>query len=391
MNVYVRELSAALARNGLTCELYTRRFSPELPTVVQVEPGLRVHHVLAGPPAPVEKAQLHHFVEQFTDAVEDDLVQSALSGDAFDAIHANYWLSGIAGHTLKHRLGLPLVSTFHTLDRVKAESSPEEIDYSDPYRRARAEAAVIECSDAVLASCDAEVSQLVELYGADTSRVEIIAPGVDGAFFSPGDKAQARRALGFEQVGTILLFVGRIQPLKGADVAIQTLGELVRRGHRARLVIVGGPSGPQGDAELLALHRLAIDLDLQEEVDFVPPQRHELLSTFYRAADCSLVPSLSESFGLVALEAAACGTPVVASAVGGLTSLVENGRTGFLIDPRDAQSFADHVVALITDRDLATSMGIAAAERAKGYTWATAARRLDRLYGQLTERALAQC
>ncbi|HUY30257.1 MAG TPA: glycosyltransferase [Acidimicrobiales bacterium] len=393
MNVYVRQLSSALARAGVACDVYTRASSPHEPDSVDVEPGLVVHHVPAGPRRPLDKSSLHLVVDEFALAVERRMAEVEMFGEpAVDAIHANYWLSGVAGHVLKHRLGLPLVSTFHTLDRVKAEAGPEEADPSGAGRRARAESDVIGCSDAVLASCSVEVDQLVELYGADQSRVEIIAPGVDHAFFSPGDKTQARRALRLASDGPLLLFVGRIQPLKGAEVAVGCLAELDRLGvSGSTLVVVGGPSGPLGDAEVASLSRLVEARGLSARVRFVPPQTHELLSTYYRAADCCVVPSRSESFGLVALEAGACGVPVVASAVGGLTTLVEDGRTGHLVERGDARRFAERVASIWSRPDHARAMGAAAAERAKGYTWSVAAARLRRLYGELTARSLVEC
>jgi D-inositol-3-phosphate glycosyltransferase len=392
MNVYVRELSSALARAGVACDVFTRTSSPFLPDTVNVEPGLVVHHICAGPSAEVPKNELFQFTEAFADGVERRLGELLDEGLPTDAIHANYWLSGIAGHRLKHRLNLPLVSTFHTLDRVKAEASPDEIDLFDPDRRARAEAEIIGCSDAVLASCTTEVDQLVDLYGAERDRVEIIAPGVDHAFFSPGDKAQARRALQLDPDVPLLLFVGRIQPLKGADVAIRTLGALSSFNiEDARLLIVGGPSGPSGVAESDALRRIVVELGLSDRVEFVSPQPHELLSTFYRAADCCIVPSRAESFGLVALEAGACGTPVVASAVGGLSSLIENDRTGYLIDSRDPLAFARRVADVISEPGLGRAMGMHAAKRARDYTWSLAAARLRRLYFQLTARSLVEC
>ena len=239
---------------------------------------------------------------------------------------------------------------------MKAEASPEEFDPADPGQRARAEAEIIGCSDAILATCSVELDQLVELYGADPSRVEIVAPGVDHAFFSPGDRGQARRALGLADSGPLLLFVGRIQPLKGSDVAIRTLAALPRLGvDRARLAVVGGPSGPRGDEEVGMLRALVTELGLGDRVTFVEPQPHERLSTYYRAADVCLVPSRSESFGLVALEAAACGTPVVASAVGGLTTLVDDGETGFLVEDRGADVFAEHVAEIVTRPGLAAA------------------------------------
>ncbi len=206
MNVYVRELSSALARGGVICDVYTRRWSKDLPDVVAIEPGFAVHHVAAGPPAPVAKETLQDHVEEFTESVIDRMTGPSHTmpgaGEVpADAIHANYWLSGLAGHAIKHRLGLPLVSTFHTLDRVKAEASPEEVESAEPGRRARAESEIIGCSDALLASCSVEVDQLVELYGADRERVEVVPLGVDHAFFSPGDRAHARRALGLSGEG----------------------------------------------------------------------------------------------------------------------------------------------------------------------------------------------
>ena len=393
MNVYVRELTSSLARAGVECDVYTRAESADLAPFVEVEPGFVVHHLQAGPLAPVDKAHLHELTGEFTEAVARRIAAcESVDGSPTDAIHANYWLSGVAGHALKHRLEVPLVSTFHTLDRVKAEASPEEFDPADPGRRSRAEAEIIGCSDAILASCSVELDQLVELYGADPARVEIVPPGVDHAFFSPGDRAQARRALDFDPVAQLLLFVGRIQPLKGADVALRTLDEIARLGvEHARLVVVGGPSGPRGEAELVALHRLAAGLGLAERIDFVAPQPHELLSTYYRAADVCLVPSRSESFGLVALEAAACGTPVVASAVGGLTTVIDDGETGFVVDGGGVGAFAAATAKILLDPELAQRLGAGAARRARSYTWPLAAARLRRLYFELTERTLVEC
>ncbi len=393
MNVYVRELTAALARSNVTCEVFTRADAPDQPETVEVEPGFRVHHITAGPRSPVEKGRLHLLTNTFTDAVDAKMSELEVTDDLpFDAIHANYWLSGVVGHTLKHLRSLPLVSTFHTLDRVKAEASPEEIDLSDPELRSRTEAQIIGCSDAILASCTVEADQIIDLYGAERSRVSIIAPGVDHAFFSPGIRTQAQRAVSLQGAGPLLLFVGRIQPLKGVDVAVRSLRILIDHGiPTARLVIVGGPSGPQGSNEVEQLHMLVDSLHLGHAVTFVQPQRHELLSTYYRAADCVLVPSMSESFGLVALEAAACGTPVVAAAVGGLTTLVDHGRTGYLIESRDPHDYAHAVHLLWTRSGQRSAMSRAAVEKAAGYTWPIAAEGLLELYGRLTKRSLVNC
>jgi D-inositol-3-phosphate glycosyltransferase len=376
--VYVRELVSSLAQAGVDCKVYVRRWHDELPDVVDVEPGFRVVHVTAGA-TDLPKEELPGIVDDFARGVLDDL----RAGGDVDAIHANYWLSGLAGHILKHELDLPLVSTFHTLARVKAETGDPE-----PAHRIDAETEAIRCSDAILASCTAEASQLERLYHADPARIEIVAPGVDHAFFSPGDRAGARAALGLGD-SPVLLFVGRIQPLKGVDVAIQALAEL--DDPTATLVVVGGPSGPAGEAEAEKAHLLVEELGLESRVRFVDPQPHHLLSTYYRAADVTLVPSRSESFGLVALESAACGTPVVAAAVGGLRTLVDHGHTGFLVDGRDPAVFAAYTSQILDNSVLARDMAQQAATRARGYTWSTTAARLRRLYADLTARALVEC
>ena len=405
MNVYVRELCSALARVGVSCDVFTRAWSETLPAVVHIEPGFRVHHIVAGPTAPMAKEALPEVVDEFAAGVlaimratQDGGPRLGPDGRAlpedetlpFDAVHANYWLSGLAGHLIKHELNVPLVCTFHTLDRVKAEASPEEVEADAPLRRAEAEAAIIRCSDSVLASCTVEALQLSELYDADPERIRIVAPGVDHAFFGPGDRLQARRALGLPEVGPLLLFVGRIQPLKGVEVAVRALAEVRQRHPDAHLVMVGGPSGPQGQAEVARIQALVDDL-VPGAVTAVPPRPHELLSSYYRAADVCLVPSRSESFGLVALEAAACGTPVVASDVGGLRSLIEPGRTGQLIDSADPVEFAAAVEHIVSQPLVAERLGTSAVLRARTYTWSHAAEQLVELYQELTAGRLVEC
>jgi len=380
MNVYVRELVSSLAQAGVRSVVYVRRWHDDLPEVVDVEPGFRVVHVPAGP-SDLPKEKLPEVVDEFGAWVGRDLRSS---GDV-DAIHANYWLSGLAGHRLKHEFDLPLVSTFHTLARVKAETGDPE-----PQRRVDAEAEVIGCSDGILASCPAEADQLVELYGARRDRIELVPPGVDHAFFSPGDRRGARQALrlGLGEA-PVMLFVGRIQPLKGLDVAINALAMVERQD--TVLVVVGGPSGIDGEIEAANARALVAQHNLESRVRFVDPQPHHLLSTYYRAADVCVVPSRSESFGLVALEAAACGTPVVAAAVGGLRTLVQHGRTGLLVDGRDPSWFAASIDELLSDRDRAETMSREAALLARDFTWSTTAGRLRRLYADLTARSRVTC
>jgi D-inositol-3-phosphate glycosyltransferase len=376
MNVYVRELVSSLAQAGLECTTYTRADRPDLPAEVLVEPNHTVVHVPAGPYS-LPKEALPDYVDEFTDRVLDHLVAN---GGA-DVVHANYWLSGVAAHRIKHELDIPFVSTFHTLARVKAEGGDPEPGWRD-----RAEAELINCADAVCVSCVEEGEQFRRLYGEPQGEIEIIAPGVEHALFGPGDRAGARRAIDVDPDVPLVLFVGRIQPLKGPDVAIRALHALGR--PEARLLIVGGASGADGDGELARVRHLVDELGLHDQVDVVDPQPHHILSTYYRAADLVIVPSRSESFGLVALEAAACGTPVVASAVGGLQSLVDDGDTGFLVDDRTPDAFAKAIARILDEPLLAEAMGAAASVRASQYTWQFAAARLRRLYADLTARQL---
>jgi len=379
MNVYVRELVSALAQAGVECTTYTRASRPGLPDVVQVEPGHRVVHIPAGP-YDLPKEQLPAILDEFGDAVVDHIKNESPA----DVLHANYWLSGIVAHRIKHELDLPFVSTFHTLARVKAEGGDTE-----PEWRERAEAEIISCADAICVSCTEEERQFLRLYGAPAGKIEIIAPGVEHAFFAPGERAGARNALDLPQDAPVLLFVGRIQPLKGPDVAVRALAAM----HRpdALLLIVGGASGQEGGSEMAHVTNLVAELGLKDQVRFIEPQPHHILSTYYRAADAVIVPSRSESFGLVALEASACGIPVVASAVGGLLTLVDHGDNGFLVEDRDPQLFAAYLNEILGDPQLAASMGRRGADRARQYTWGFAAARLRRVYADLTVRELVAC
>lgn len=382
MNVYVRELAGALARAGVDTTVFVRRWRDGLAEVSEPEPGFRVVHVDAGPVS-LAKEDLPEVVDEFADGVA-----AVLGAEApVSALHANYWLSGRAAHRLKHQLQLPLVCTFHTLARVKAD-----VGEFEPAGRVDAEAEIIGCADRLLASCQAEADQLVDLYGAAPDRIEIVPPGVDHAFFSPGyapgERAGARAALGLGDA-PMLLFVGRIQPLKRAGLAVAALACMRRRD--ATLVIVGGPSGADGERELASVRALADAAGVADRVRFVPPQPHHLLSSWYRAADLVVVPSRSESFGLVALEAAACGTPVVAAAVGGLTSIVDDGVTGLLVDGSDPAVWAAHLDAVLDDTDGSRAMAHASVVRARHYTWPTAAGRLRRLYTDLAQREPVLC
>jgi len=391
MNVYVRHLAAGLARAGTAVDVYTRADDPSLPAVVTVEPGFSVHHIAAGPLAPVPKNHLPGLVSEFVDGMA-----ARLRDHPVDALHANYWLSGVAGHELKHRFDLPLGCTFHTLARVKGHAGV--VDQGDHAERDRAEVAVIACSDVVLASCPDEAEQLVGLYGADPERLAIVSPGVDHAIFAPGSTAGARRAIGVPVDVPVVLYVGRIQPLKGLDLAVEAFARLdadadairLAHGRHPLLVVVGGPSGVEGATYLDQVRRRATELGVADRIRWVAPQPHETLSCYYRAAEVVVVPSRSESFGLVALEAAACGTPVVATAVGGLHSLVLDGRTGYLRERR-SDAFAAAAARVLADRDHAARLSGAARHHARSFTWGSAAACLGGLFRDLVDRVPVSC
>ncbi len=378
MNVYVRELVSAMAQKDVHCTTYTRAWRKSLPKVVEIEPNHRVVHIEAGD-FDLSKDELLDIVDPFAQLVAEHI---KAAGGA-DVLHANYWLSGLAGHRLKHQLGLPMVTTFHTLARVKALGGDTE-----SIIRERAEIEIIGCADAICVSCSEELSQFQALYGQSPGLVAVASPGVATPFFSPGGRRGARRALGRENK-PLILFVGRIQPLKGVDIAVRTLAKIENK--NAELMVVGGASGSFGTSEFAYVHKLVGDLKLDGRVHFVEPQPHHILATYYRAADAVLVPSRSESFGLVALEAAACGIPVVASAVGGLLDLVEHRRTGFLVKDRNPEEFAKYVDLLLTDPLLSETIGNRAAQRAKSYSWSATADSVIDVYRSLLASRIISC
>ena len=378
MNVYIREVASALAHRGSTCTVYVRKWDPELIDEVELESGVHIVHIEAGE-YELEKEDLYDIVDDFTDSVIKDLKNRK----PVDIIHANYWLSGAVGHKLKHELNIPLVTTFHTLGETKKKSG-----FPEPNERLRVEMEIVGCSDVVVANSENEQEQLHHLYGANVDRVEIVPLGVEQALFSPGNPNAAKDALGLP-TGPILLFIGRLQSLKGVDVAISTLRAMDH--ENATLVIVGGASGQEGSLYESEIRNLANNLPAGKKVAFIPPQPHHILSTYYRAADIVIVPSRSESFGLVALEAAACGVPVVASSVGGLQNLIEDGKTGLLIKGWDPVEYAQVVDYLLSNPFKTTEIAMNAVDRAQTYTWGQTATRLQEIYQSVLSKTLVEC
>jgi D-inositol-3-phosphate glycosyltransferase len=382
MNVYVDELARTMAGRGVASVVFTRRTDPDAPEVVEAAPGYRVVHVDAGPAAPMPIDELAPWVSTFAAEVA---AWVGRSGEPFNVVHSHYWLSGWAGVIVKEALGIPLANSFHTLARVKDTVAGADRRLA-PSVRVRTEEEVIALADCVVAATPYEFDDLLEHYGASPERLFVSSPGVDRRLFSPGHRDEARRRLGIEPA-PIALFVGRIQAHKGIDTAIRMLPEIpkvVAAGDGpTRLLIVGGPSGADGPDEIAHLHRTIDDLGLDGRVRFVDPQPHDQLPDFYRAADVLVMPSRSESFGLVAVEAQASGLPVVASRVGGLAYTVADSESGLLVDGHDPRSFAAAVTAILDHPEFRSRLATGAAEFAAQFSWSTAADRFLDLYASL--------
>jgi D-inositol-3-phosphate glycosyltransferase len=385
MNIYIRKLAAELAQRNVCTDVFTRRTSPDEPEVQNVMPGVRVIAVQAGPPRAVHKERLPMLVRRFADAI------AARPDGPYDLVHAHYWLSGMAGGWLKRRWDVPLIVSFHTLARVKDASKTGE--HPEPMFRKSGEDRVVRTADRIVAATDIERAQLLELYGADGGRVDVVPPGVDLDVFVPEGRTRSRERFGFGDAPTIV-FVGRLQPLKGAHVALAAMARLKRMVPDARLVIAGGdsPRGRRGERMRLAL--AARRLRVVRRVEFIEPLPHDQLADLYRAADVVVIPSASESFGLVALEAAACGTPVVATAVGGLRRLVHDGHTGYLVARRSPGEFAAALSRVLADPATRERLGANAVRLARAFPWTRTADGLLRSYASVmacqgVQRALA--
>ena len=375
MNVYVRSVALGLARRGIAVDVFTRCAGRGVPEVEEIGPLTRIVQVNAGPCAPVHKEDLVGLLPGF----EDGILSWGREGGPYDLVHAHYWLSGEPGLEAAARWGVPLVVSFHTLGEVKnlALMGAEE-----PPERLGAERRAIARADRVLVPTSGEAEDVIRLYGAAPDRIRVVPPGVDTAAFFPRDREEARRRLGIGGK-EVLLFVGRLQPVKGPDVAIRAAAEAMRTRPDAVLVVVGGPSGPDGLAYARGLRDLAAAEGVADRVVFLDPRPHDELPWVYSAADVLLMPSRSESFGLAALEAQACGVPVVAASVGGLRHVVENGGTGYLVEGHEPERYAERILRLLADPALARRLGAAGRRRAATFSWEAATEGVLRVYGEV--------
>ncbi|WP_432486909.1 D-inositol-3-phosphate glycosyltransferase [Kineococcus sp. SYSU DK018] len=370
MNVYVLELARQLALRGVEVEVFTRRTSSEQPPTVRAADGVTVRHVAAGPYEGLRKEDLPGQLCAFTAGM---LHTGARHTEGhYDVVHSHYWLSGQVGWLAADRWDVPLVHSMHTMAKVK-NAHLAEGDAPEPSGRVIGEEQVVAAAAWLVANTTAERDELVQLYGADPARVAVVPPGVDLATFTPGDgRAAARARLGLPPDAEVLLFVGRLQALKAPDVLVEAAALLLRerpeRRSRLRVLVLGGPSG-SGTAHPHALTDLVRARGLEDVVQVHPPVPRDLLAEHYRAADVVAVPSHNESFGLVALEAQACATPVAAAAVGGLRTAVADGESGVLVGSHDAAAWARALGALLDDPARRAALGTRAAQRARGFGW----------------------
>ncbi|WP_432483795.1 D-inositol-3-phosphate glycosyltransferase [Kineococcus esterisolvens] len=370
MNVYVLELARQLALRGVEVEVFTRRTSSEQPPTVRAADGVTVRHVAAGPYEGLRKEDLPGQLCAFTAGM---LHTGARHTEGhYDVVHSHYWLSGQVGWLAADRWDVPLVHSMHTMAKVK-NAHLAEGDAPEPSGRVIGEEQVVAAAARLVANTTAERDELVQLYGADPARVAVVPPGVDLATFTPGDgRAAARARMGLPPDAEVLLFVGRLQALKAPDVLVEAAALLLRerpeRRSRLRVLVLGGPSG-SGTAHPHALTDLVRARGLEDVVQVHPPVPRDLLAEHYRAADVVAVPSHNESFGLVALEAQACATPVAAAAVGGLRTAVADGESGVLVGSHDAAAWARALGALLDDPARRAALGTRAAQRARGFGW----------------------
>ena len=380
LNVYVVEVAKRMAARGVEVEIFTRAVSRDAPPVAELVPGVLVRHVPAGPFEELDKTDLPAQLCQFT--LEVLRTEAAYAPGRYDLVHGHYWLSGHVGAVAKERWGVPLVQSMHTLGRVK-NAALTHGDIREPEVRLRGEADVVAAADRLVANTDEEARQLAGLYDADPAKIWTINPGVDLSIFRPGSASAARQRLGLPGEGHVIVFAGRIQPLKAPDVVLHAVAALLRDcpalAATLTVAFVGGPSGT-GRADPDQLTEVSRTLGISEVVRVEPPCPQAELADWYRAATVVMVPSYSESFGLVAVEAQACGTPVIAASVGGLRTAVQDGVSGMLIDGHDPVSYAGALGEMFNSPALRDRLAQGAVEHASRFGWGGTVDRLLTVY-----------
>ena len=375
MNVYIAELARQLARTGRSVDIFTRRDALDLDEVVPLAPNVRLLHLDAGPREPLAPTAVAGHVAEFTHEVER-LVRA--EGTDYDLVHSHYWLSGLSGLALAERWRRPHVAMFHTLGEVKNRARRAE---AEPKERIQAERRIVDGADLLICATPHEKDFLVQLYGASEHCVRVVPGGVDLDHFRPGDREAARAALDLP-AGRLVLFVGRLEPLKGVDILIRAIAA-AELSEPATLMILGGDEQEVGERQ--RLREVVANTGLDGQVRFLPAVDRAVLPTYYQAADLCVVPSYYESFGLVAVEALACGTPVIATRVGGLQYTVRDGRSGYLISWRCPEPFAERIEALLENPQLLERFGAAAPASVRRFEWEAVAGQIIEVYEELAE------
>ena len=368
MNVYIQQLARELGNQQITVDIYTRRTYEHQPHIVQLSPHVRVIHISAGPHTPIPKDELYPHLSTFVQHIDEFKTSQRLH---YDVLHSHYWLSGVAGLRLAQRWDIPHVTMFHTLGYLKQLAHPDE---PEPQIRLEMERRLIKHVDRIIAATADERMQMIRHCGATASQVQVIPCGVDLKLFVPPNRQLARQKLGLQPDIPVLLFVGRLDPFKGPDVLLRAAAMMEEDAH---ILIVGGKL--RDDKELQALRKLAAELKLGKRVQFLGAQPQQALPAIYSAADVTVIPSYHESFGLAAVESLACGTPVVATRAGGLTTIVRDGETGYLV-PRCPGFFAERLDGLLRDPNLLAEMRQAARPSVLRFSWKNIAEQVRNLY-----------
>ena len=372
MNVYVRQLARGLGALGIRVDVYTREHAGNTDSIDVINPNVRVIHLSGGDPEALPE-DLFPALPRFLEEVQSFQRRHRLT---YQVVHSHYWLSGWVGRTLAWELGLPHVVTFHTLSLIKIQARVGEVE---PPWRQEVERELMASAGRIVAFSPHERDAMVALYGADMERIELVPCGVDLSLFQPMDRWEARERLGLNG-NKVLLWVGRVEPLKGLELLLHTTAQLEDY-LEMKVLVVGGDT--KTDREIDRLRRLARDLKVDEVFDFVGRVDQQVLPLYYNAADVCVVPSYYESFGLAALESMACGTPVVATRVGGLSTIIQHGRTGYLKSWRCPEAFANSLEMIISSTRLQQSMGLAARRRAEGMGWDRVAAKIAKVYNTL--------
>ena len=377
MNLYILTLSNEMNKLGVQVDIFARWHDPNDPEIIIINERTRLIHIRAGEPKDTSKIDVYNCLPEFQTNL---LAFMEKDGAKYDVLRSHYWTSAIVAEKIKKRLGIPDVVTFHTLGKVKNQALGTE---EEPEIRIKSEKQIVGTADCIIASTQEEKNNLVHLYGSKPDKIKVIPAGVDLDSFHPLDKEQARRDLYLKDYRRVLLFAGRLQPFKGLDLLLHAMTHLPNHGF-TRLLVVGGNAGKVD--ELAKMNVLVSELGIGNMVGFMGAVEHEKMPTFYNAADICVIPSYHESFGLVAVESLASGTPVVASRVGGLATIVKDGETGYLFDERSPETLATYLCLLMSENEIRESMAKAARPSVMKYNWSATAHRLFIVYQKLLRR-----